>query len=74
MKYLVLQPIGGTVENPEGWKPGTEIELDSIRAALHLAAGNVVHILPRPEITVSAIDEVATEVTLVKPERKKAAE
>lgn len=73
MKYLVLQPIGGTLENPDGWKPGAEIELDSIRAALHLAAGNVAKI-ERPEITVSATDEVATEVTLVKPERKKAAE
>lgn len=72
MKYLVLQPIGGTVENPGGWKPGAEIELDSIRAALHLAAGNVVHILPQPEITVSATDEAAAEV--VETKRKKAAE
>lgn len=71
MKYLVLQPIGGTVENPDGWKPGAEIELDSIRAALHLAAGNVAKI-ERPEITVSATDEAAAEV--VEPKRKKAAE
>lgn len=73
MKYLVLQPIGGTVENPDGWKVGSEIELDSVRAALHLAAGNVAKI-DQPAILVSATDEAATEVTLVETKRKKAAE
>lgn len=39
-EYLVLCQIGGAGD-PEIWKPGSRIWLDDLRAALHLAAGNV---------------------------------
>ena len=37
-EYLVLVPIAS---DTEVWRPGSKIKLDDVRAALHLAAGNV---------------------------------
>lgn len=39
-KYLVIVQIGGPGDK-EIWLPGSSIELDDMRAALHLRAGNI---------------------------------
>lgn len=39
-QYVVLVPIS-SVDGNTRWMPGSEIELDDERAAIHLAKGNV---------------------------------
>jgi len=38
--YLVIAQIGGPGDK-EVWLPGSTIELDDVRAMLHLRAGNI---------------------------------
>ena len=68
--YIALVQIGGSGDK-EIWRPGTLIELDDDKAALHLAAGNVAAINDTVPPKPPASDTIIHEPELVKAPAKK---